>query len=151
MDDTLLWRSTGESGLLYILQEWFWFTYNNPGYLNKFVSGEFDKMKNKMAPFYFDEPGSWYKNVTLVYKNILAGHDMHDSRAILTGLTTNEFDASWMGNIVTHMLEIKEIYYVPTLKPQKYIEYESAMKNLNSTSCLNLANCHQTRTKVSIT
>ena len=126
--------------------------HDNPNYLNKFVSRDIDKMKNKMAPFYFHHnPGSWFDDVLLTHKNILAGHDMHDSRAMLTGLARDVFDVSYYGGIATHAVDIREIYNTPELKPQRYIDYEREMKNLNTTLCLDFVQCHQFRTKVSMT
>ena len=128
----------------------------NPEKLNTFVEKEIDGVKKAMALSYFDHESSdlknwpylWFDDVTLAYKNILVGNNMQETRSILTGLTTSVHDWS-QGTIITNMISVSRNIRVPTLWPQKYTDYESAMQNLNSTSCFDLAFCHQIRMKVS--
>ena len=123
----------------------------HPENLNTFVEKEIDGVKKAMALSYFDHessdlkngPNLWFDNVTLAYKNILVGNDMQETRSILTGLLTLVQDVTLSGNVVTNYIEVKRNIRVPKLWPQKY------MNDLNSTSCLNLAYCHQIRMKVS--
>ena len=121
-----------------------------PENLNSFVAKRIDKMKKAITPIYFDHessesqdgPYSWFEDVTLAYKNILAGNDMQKTRSILTGLSTSIEDVSDSGGVTTSVIEVKK------LRPQKYRDFDSAMQNLNYTSCFNLAICHQIRMKV---
>ena len=121
----------------------------NPEKLNTFVATEIEKVKRNIAPFYFDHkssdlqngPDLWLNDVKLAYKNILAGNDMKETRSTLTGLSSYTEDADY-GLVETSVISLTNV--------PRYMVFRNAMQNLNYTSCLNLALCHQIRMKVSM-
>ena len=138
------------------MESWSRWMREKPKNLNTFVAKEIDGLKKKMAPLYFDHDSSdiqngpylWFDDITLAYKNILAGNDLRETRSILTGLSTSVDDATFLRTVATSMISVTRSMNLPTLKKHKYKAFESAMEKLNSTSCLNMAICHQTRIKV---
>ena len=134
-------------GLLEQMDKWLEEIRKYPTNLNAFVATEIDKVKRNIAPFYFDHessslqngPGLWFHDVLQAYYNILAGNDMRETRSTLTGLSSYTEDADY-GLVETSVISLTNV--------PKYMVFKNAMQNLNSTSCLNLAICHQDRMKV---
>ena len=144
--------------MLGLMETWSGIMQERPENLNAFVATKIDKIKRAMAPSYFDHemsdlpngPYLWFDDVTLAFKNILAGNDMQETRSLFTGMSTSVEDVTSFGTLATSIILVIRNINVPQLWPNKYLVFENAMQNLNSTSCLNLAICHQNQMKVRI-
>ena len=143
-------------GLLGFLDTWTTEYQEKPGHSNTLLAKMMNEIKKEIIPFYFDRPSShlsngpelWFDDVTQAYINILAGNDMQETRSILTGMSTSIEDVSYFGEAATTVTVVERNIHESYLRPQKYVIFETTMQNLNSTSCLNLAICHQIRVKV---
>ena len=138
------------------MEKWSEELRKNPENLNEILAKKIDDLKRDMAPFYFNYeptdlqygPVSWFEDVTWAYKNILVGIDMQEARSLLTGRSTSlEYLTYWDG-VETSAISVTRDINKPGLWAQKYINFERAMHYLNTSSCLNMATCHQIRMKV---
>ena len=127
-----------------------------PENINEHLAEVIRDMKRDMAPFYFNYeptdlqygPYLWFKDVTWVYKNLLVGIDMQETRSVLTGLSTSMEHLTHWDGVETSLIDVTRDINKPWLWAQKYIDFERAMQNLNTSSCLNMSTCHQIRMKV---
>ena len=89
------------------MEAWSEVMQKNPENLNALIATEIDGLKRDIAPYYFDHESSdsqygpyyWFENITLAYKNILAGNDMQETRSMLTGLSSSMEDVTDFGEV----------------------------------------------------
>ena len=149
-----LWGPSG-GGLLEYMEAWSKVMRNHTENLNKFAAINFDEVKKVVALSYFhhqytalqyDGLDQWFSDVILAYQNILAGNDMHETRSILTGVSStmeDEDDRFHFEVETSEMLTKININDIP-----RSDVFQNAIQDLDFSSCMSLSICHQERLEV---
>ena len=103
------------------MEKWTEVMQKNNENLNAHIAKAIDGLKKDIAPYYFYHESSdsqygpyyWFENITLAYKNILAGNYMQETRSMLTGLSSSMEDLSDFGGVQTSVISRRRKTNVP--------------------------------------